>query len=82
MNSSLMTMHFFVFLKFWKTEEVKKMTEERKMELLANHVQHLEECCSDRKEAAYILMHSIGWAQEELEDLGFEYLFEEDKDNE
>lgn len=58
------------------------MTEERKMELLANHVQHLEECCSDRKEAAYVLMHSIGWTQEELEDLGFEYLFEEDKDNE
>ena len=58
------------------------MDEARMKELLANHAEHLEECCSDRKEAVYCLLHSIGWTRKELEDLGFEYLFEEDEDNE
>ena len=58
------------------------MDEARMKELLANHVEHLEECCSNREEAVYCLFHSIGWTRKELEDLGFEYLFEEDEDNE
>ena len=56
------------------------MTEERKMELLANLVEHLEECCSDKEEAVYVLKNSIGLTIEELKELGFEYLLEEDED--
>lgn len=63
-----------------QVEEVKKMTEERKMELLANLVEHLEECCSDKEEAVYVLKNSIGLTTEELKELGFEYLLEEDED--
>lgn len=58
------------------------MDEARMKELLANHVEHLEECCSDREEAVYCLLRSIGWTRKELEDLGFEYLFEEEEDDE
>lgn len=64
-----------------QVEEVKKMTEERKMELLANLVEHLEECCSDKEEAVYVLKNSIGLTTEELKELGFEYLFEEEEDD-
>lgn len=64
-----------------QVEEVKKMTEERKMELLANLVEHLEECCSDKEEAVYVLKNSIGLTTEELKELGFEYLLEEEEDD-
>lgn len=64
-----------------QVEKVKKMTEERKMELLANLVEHLEECCSDKEEAVYVLKNSIGLTTEELKELGFEYLFEEEEDD-
>lgn len=58
------------------------MDEARIRELLANHVEHLEECCSNREEAVYCLFNSLGWTREELIALGFDYLFEEDEDNE
>lgn len=64
-----------------QVEEVKKMTEERKMELLANLVEHLEECCSDKEEAVYVLKNSIGLTTEELKELGFEYLLKEEEDD-
>lgn len=64
-----------------QVEKVKKMTEERKMELLANLVEHLEECCSDKEEAVYVLKNSIGLTTEELKELGFEYLLEEEEDD-
>lgn len=64
-----------------QVEEVKKMTEERKMELLANLVEHLEECCFDKEEAVYVLKNSIGLTTEELKELGFEYLLEEEEDD-
>lgn len=65
-----------------QVKEVKKMTEERSNELLINHVVHLEECCSNRKEAVYCLLNCLGWTREELIALGFDYLFEEDEENE
>lgn len=64
-----------------QVEKVKKMTEERKMELLANLVEHLEECCSDKEEAVYVLKNSIGLTTEELKELGFEYLLKEEEDD-
>lgn len=64
-----------------QVEKVKKMTEERKMELLANLVEHLEECCSDKEEAVCVLKNSIGLTTEELKELGFEYLLKEEEDD-
>ena len=58
------------------------MDEARMKELLANHVEHLEACCSDHDEVVYCLLHCLGWTRKEFEDLGFGYLCEEDEDNE
>ena len=58
------------------------MKKNRMEELMANLVEHLEECCPTKEETNYVLENSIGFTREELEELGFGYLYETDEDEE
>lgn len=61
-------------------QEVSKMTETRKDELLAELIDHTAECCSDKEEALQVLKGSIGLTDEELKELGFNFLYEKESE--
>lgn len=61
-------------------QEVSKMTETRKDELLAELIDHTAECCSDKEEALQVLKGSIGLTDEELKELGFNCLYEKESE--
>lgn len=52
------------------------MEKQRLEELLAEMVDHLTECTSSMDEARDILETSIGFTEDELVELGFEYLYD------